>query len=44
MRSLDQYVDVPVTAAYDALVHVPSVTLWQSKAMAVLLQDEEAGP
>jgi erythromycin esterase len=41
MRSLDQYVEVPVTAAYDALVHVPSITLWHSQATAVLLQDEE---
>jgi erythromycin esterase len=40
MRSLDQYVDVPVTAAFDALVHVPSVTLWHSRAMSVLLQDD----
>jgi erythromycin esterase len=38
MRSLDQYIDVPVTAAYDALVHVPEVTLWHSPAMPVLLQ------
>lgn len=38
MRSLDQYIDVPVTEAYDALVHVPEVTLWHSPAMPVLLQ------
>lgn len=41
MRSLDQYVDVTVTEAYDALVHVPVVTLWHSTAMPVLLQDEQ---
>jgi erythromycin esterase len=44
MRALDQYVEVPVTAAYDALVHVPSVTLWHSGAMDVLLQDGGTGP
>jgi erythromycin esterase len=44
MRALDQYVEVPVTAAYDALVHVPTVTLWHSSAMDVLLQDDGTGP
>jgi erythromycin esterase len=44
MRSLDQYVEVPVTAAYDALVHVPTITLWQSAAMPVLLQAEQEAP
>jgi hypothetical protein len=32
-----------VTAAYDALVHVPAITLWDSQSMAVLLQDDETG-
>lgn len=40
MRSLDQYVEVPVTDAFDALVHIPAVTLWHSAAMPVLLQDD----
>jgi erythromycin esterase len=44
MRSLDQYVDVAVTAAFDALAHVPAITLWHSSAMPVLLQDEQGGP
>jgi hypothetical protein len=44
LRSLDQYVDVPVTAAYDALVHIPEITLWESAAMPVLLQDEQGAP
>jgi erythromycin esterase len=43
MRALDQYIEVPVTAAYDALVHVPRVTLWHSGAMDVLLQDDGTG-
>lgn len=43
IRALDQYIEVPVTAAYDALVHVPGITLWQSPAMSVLLQDDETG-
>jgi erythromycin esterase len=44
MRALDQYTEVPVTAAYDALVHVPSITLWHSPSMDVLLQDDGTGP
>jgi erythromycin esterase len=44
LRSLDQYVDVPVTAAYDALVYIPEITLWDSAAMPVLLQDEQEAP
>lgn len=44
MRSLDQYVEVPVTQAFDALVHVPAITLWHSPAMPVLLQDDQEAP
>ena len=44
MRALDQYIDVPVTASFDALVYVPAITLWDSAAMPVLLQDEQEAP
>jgi erythromycin esterase len=44
MRSLDQYVDVAAAAAFDALVHVPEITLWHSPAMPVLLQDDRDEP
>ena len=44
MRAIDQYTEVPVTAAYDALVHIPSITLWHSPSMDVLLQDEGTAP
>jgi erythromycin esterase len=44
MRALDQYIDVPVTASFDALVYVPAITLWDSAAMPVLLQDEQETP
>jgi erythromycin esterase len=44
MRALDQYIDVTVTASFDALVHVPAITLWDSAVMPVLLQDEQQAP
>jgi erythromycin esterase len=39
MRSLDQYVDVTALAAFDALVHVPQISLWTSAATSLVLQD-----
>jgi erythromycin esterase len=43
IRALDHYIEVPMTEAYDALVHVPAITLWDSQSMAVLLQDDDTG-
>jgi erythromycin esterase len=37
MHCLDQVIDVPVLDAFDALVHVPRISLWRSEATAVLL-------
>lgn len=37
MRCLDQVIDVPALAAFDALVHVPRVSLWRSDATSILL-------
>ena len=39
MRCLDQIIDVRVLDAFDVLVHVPRISLWQSAATAVLLAD-----
>ena len=37
MRCLDQIIDVPALDAFDALAHVPEVSLWHSDATSVLL-------
>lgn len=37
MRSLDQLIDVPALEAFDALAHVPRVSLWHSPATSILL-------
>ena len=40
MRCLDQVIDVPALDAFDALVHVPRVSLWQSDATSILLSED----
>ena len=37
MRCLDQIIDVPALDAFDALAHVPEVSLWHSDATSALL-------
>jgi erythromycin esterase len=39
MRSLDQYTDVTALSAFDALAYVPHVSLWDSAATSIVLQD-----
>jgi erythromycin esterase len=39
MRSLDQYTEVTAVSAFDALIHVPRISLWDSAATALILQD-----
>jgi erythromycin esterase len=39
MRSLDQYTDVTAWPAFDALVHLPRISLWDSVATSIVLQD-----
>jgi erythromycin esterase len=39
MRALDRYADVTALTAFDALVHVPRISLWHSPDTSILLQD-----